>query len=288
MLLPIQARKQRWRLFHATDPEAVPDPSLMPLTATVYDLIPLHDEQVWSRMTLLQRAGFRRMLANVRRARSVVTISEAVRNDLVARLGIAEARIVVARPGIDLEEWPMGSDRERCNVLFVGAPAPHKNLRLLVKSLASMPALDRPKLTVVGPWSVNQIAELEEQCDGVGVRVEVEPFASHDRLIGLYHSSALLAMPSRYEGFGLPALEAMATGCPVVASDTPALVEVVGEAGRIVNLESAGELAAVIRDLVSDPAEQRRLGRAGRARAKEFSWDQSAALLWTHYQSIVD
>jgi glycosyltransferase involved in cell wall biosynthesis len=287
-LISIQARRGHWRLFHATDPEAVPDPRLVPLVVTVYDLIPMVDRQVWAGMAPLQRLGFRRMLTNVRRARAVVAISASVRDDIASSLGVPESRITVARAGIRLHDWPARPGGARSGVLFVGAPAPHKNLDLLLRSLARIPRADRPSLTVVGPWVGSQAAAFQERSDQIGVVARVEAHASHQRLVELYHSAALLAVPSRHEGFGLPALEAMATGCPVVVSSTPALEEVVGDAGVVVNVTDESELAGAIRTVAGDAREQERLGRAGLQRAQLFSWERSARDVLSCYAGALD
>jgi glycosyltransferase involved in cell wall biosynthesis len=104
-------------------------------------------------------------------------------------------------------------------------------------------------------------------------------YVTDAELFALYRNAALFIYPSLYEGFGLPAVEAMASGCPVVASTAEAIVEVCGDAARYVSPHDPAGLAAVIRELMADPDERRRMSDAGRARVDRYNWEQAARIV---------
>lgn len=287
-LLPLASARHGWRLFHATDPDAIPEPRLVRTVATAYDLTPLHDPRVWGGLTTDQRWGYRRMLGKLRRAVRVVAISQAVKDDLAATLEVDPDRVDVVYPGIDADHWrpPSGSGRAvtRSGVLFVGAPGANKNVDLLVRALSSMAS--SPTLTVAGPWPEDHRLRLEAACQQRGVPLTVHAFVPDAQLRELYWSASVTVVPSRYEGFGLPVLEAMAAGCPVVVSDAPALVEVVGDAGVVVSREDEGALSRAIASVLGDPGLRERLAGGGLERARTFSWATSARVLTETYRRL--
>lgn len=274
LLLPLASRG-RWQLFHATDPDAVPDPRLLPLVATMYDLTPRRDPMVWRSMSPDQRIGHSRMVANARRAKAVITISHAVRDEILSELRTPQDLVHVVYPGIDAATWRRPEMAARSGLLFVGAPAPHKNLPRLLEALQQLPPADRPRLTVAGPWPATHVDAFRRSAQACGVDVTVEAYADDDRLRQLYWTSSALVMPSRWEGFGLPVLEAMAGGCPVIISSAVALQEVAGGAALIVPVDDVDALAEAISRLLGDTAEQARRGDSGLTRAAEFSWERS-------------
>ena len=288
-LLALASARHRWQLFHATDPDAIPDPGLVRTIATAYDLTPLHDPRVWGGLTTDQRWGYRRMLGKLRRAARVVAISHAVRQDLVATLGIDPNVIDVVYPGIDIDAWQPPNRTEaassRAGVLFVGAPGENKNVDLLVRALGSLP--EPPRLTVAGPWPEDHRLRLEAACAPLGVPISVHPYAPDTQLRELYWSAAVTAVPSQHEGFGLPALEAMAAGCPVVVSDAPALAEVVGKAGVVVPRDDEHGLASAIASVLADAEARGRLGERGLEQARRFSWTASARVLSETYRQLL-
>jgi glycosyltransferase involved in cell wall biosynthesis len=286
VLLPLAARG-RWQLFHATDPDAVPDPRLLPLVATVYDLTPRRDPMVWRAMGPDQRLGHMRMVANARGAKAVITISHAVRDEILSELALPQDLVHVVYPGIDATSWQRPEAMARSGLLFVGAPAPHKNLPGLLEAMQQLPPGDRPRLTVAGPWPASHVDAFRRSAQARGVDVSVEAYADDDRLRQLYGASAALVMPSRWEGFGLPVLEAMAAGCPVIISSAPALREVAGGAAVMVPVDDVDALAGAILRLLGDAEEQGRRANAGLARAMEFSWERSVAALREVYDSAL-
>ena len=162
-------------------------------------------------------------------------------------------------------------------VLSVSAKRPHKNLARLIGALSLIPAERRPLLILPG-YSTSHEYELRRRAKTLAVVDDIRflGWVSPTELEGLYAAASCFVFPSLLEGFGLPVLEAMARGLPVACSSRGALAEVAGDAALRFNPESEPEIAAAIERLLSDPTEAKRLGRAGRERAAEFSWKSTA------------
>ena len=195
----------------------------------------------------------------VRHAARVLTVSERTKRDLIELYGLQADRIVVTPNGVDPSFEPGGTPDSY--VLFVGAIQPRKD-PMAAADAARKAGL---RLIVAGPRKDERLArELE------AAGAEVRGYVSKEELIGLSRRAACLVLPTRYEGFGLPVLEAMASGTPVVAAPDPAVREVAGDAALY---GEGGELAELIRRAVDD---RERLAAAGLARARRFSWAETA------------
>jgi glycosyltransferase involved in cell wall biosynthesis len=237
---------------------AVPLRCPCPAVVTVHDLSFERDP---TSMRSRDRAVFRRVVPKaVRRAARVLTVSQRSRDDLVELYGVLPDRIVVTPNGVDPAFHP-GEAEEQGYVLAVGAIQPRKNQPA---ALAAAREVGLP-LVVVGPTRDPSVAaELRRG----GARLE--GYVPIERLAELYRGAACLVQASRYEGFGIPVLEAMASGTPVVTVPDPALLEVVGDAAVVVEPE---RLAEGIRQALAD---RDRLAWAGLERARAFSWRASA------------
>ena len=239
-----------------------------PCVVTVHDVSFERDPGLMSRK---DRLVFRRAVPRaVRGAERVLTVSERTKGDLVELYGVPSARVVVTPNGVDPVFAPGPGDRSY--VLSVGAIQARKN-QLAALGAASAAGLP---LVVAGP---EKDAALAAQLRAHGARLE--GYVDVARLAELYRGAACLVQSSRYEGFGLPVLEAMASGTPVVTVPDPALVEVAGGAAVVVE---AGELAEGIRTALAD---RERLVVAGLARAREFSWRASAERTLTVYREVL-
>jgi glycosyltransferase involved in cell wall biosynthesis len=287
LLLPRRLRGSA--LFHATDPRRIPARSDVGIVATVYDLTPLHDAELWRSLWPDQRMGYRRAIANLRHAVAVVVISRVAANDVVDSLGIDRSRVHLVYPSVDVAS--AGSTgvehRDPDHLLFVGAPDPHKNLGALLRALAALPASRRPALTVVGPWSERAQQRLRDAVGRLGLeRVNVEADAPAGRLETLYCTVTALVIPSRREGFGLPLLEAMARGCPVVAADIPVFREVAAGAALHFAPGDPDALEAALERILGDGDQRRDLAEAGLRRAADFDPRQSTDALLRCYGSL--
>jgi len=212
----------------------------------------------------------RRILpALARRALHVVTVSEFSRGELIGLVGLDPDRITVIPGGVDAAFTPQADaqaartalDLRRPYVLCVASQTARKNLRALV------PLAHEVEVVVAGGHRPQFARE-----HGLDALRHLGAVPEH-LLPGLYAGAEAFVLPSLYEGFGLPVLEAMACGTPVVCSDTTALPETAGGAAR---LAAPAEVAEAARDLLGDDGDRGRLREAGRARAASFTWDRTA------------
>jgi len=206
----------------------------------------------------------------VRSADHVLLVSERTRRDVVTKYGIAESKATVTPNGVDPSFRPGGTHDGY--VLFVGAIQARKNPLAALEAAA---AVGLP-LVVAGP---ERDAGLGRSLRSGGA--ELRGYVPKEDLAGLYQGAAMLVLPSRFEGFGLPVLEAMACGTPVVAADEPALREVGGDA--VVYIEE-GDVAAAARQALADRA---RLSAAGIERARAFSWVETARRTADVYRKVI-
>jgi glycosyltransferase involved in cell wall biosynthesis len=280
---PWAVRRARVDLLHG--PAFVgPLASGCPSVVTFHDLSFLFYPQGFRRLNRTYLRTFGRLSAG--RARRVIAVSESTKRDLVKCYGLPPDRIDVVYNGVDAGFRPMPTDRvnafrsrevlpERF-ILFVGTLEPRKNVTRLIEAYARLPK-GRPPLVLVGSkgWLYDEIFA---RVEALGLQDEVR-FAGYvpaDALPYWYNAAELLAYPSLYEGFGLPPLEAMACGTPVVTSTASSLPEVVGNAGLLVDPTDVEALAAAMERVLSEPDLRRQMQAAGLARARHFSWETTA------------
>jgi glycosyltransferase involved in cell wall biosynthesis len=220
-------------------------------------------------MGLVDRLTFKLVVPRaVRSATHVLAVSERTKRDLVELYHLPPDKVTVTPHGVDPAFAP-GDGTHDGYLLFVGAVQARKD------PLAALAAADAAGLSLVvaGPEKDRALAQ-ELRVRGADVRGWIE----QDDLAGLYRRAAAFVLPSRYEGFGVPVLEAMASGTPVVLSDDAALREVAGDAGIY------GDLAAGVQAAL---AERDRYARAGLERASRYSWEESARLTADVYRSVL-
>jgi glycosyltransferase involved in cell wall biosynthesis len=256
---------------------AVPPAHGTPLVVTVHDLAFLRHPEVFTRRGV---DFHRRGLAIAHREAAVVlAISEFTRGELIQcgfeadRVQVAPMAIVVPSPEIDsvIDARIAAAGVEGPYVVSVGTVEPRKGLDTLAAAVADL-RRHRPDLSLVlaGPTGWLSV-------DGID-RTGVRRLGRVDEatLDALYRRALVCALPSRYEGFGLPVLEAMARGCPVVASDTTALPEVVADAGRLVPPGDVAAWRAALAELIDDEDAREDLAARGYRRAEDFTWDATA------------
>jgi glycosyltransferase involved in cell wall biosynthesis len=239
-------------------------------------VVTIHDlsyERLPEVMGFRDRLLFRTQVPrSARRADRVLTGSELTKRDLIERYGVAEERIVVTPYGVDPFYGPDGPRRDGHYALFVGAIQPRKDPVGAIEALALLNS--DLHLVLVGPEKSGG-QEVRDAITrlGVGDRVELAGHVERDQLAALYRGAACLVFPSRYEGFGLPVVEAMASGIPVVAARAGAVPEVAGDAAVLVEPGDPVALAGGIERALAD---RERLVAAGLERAKRYSWVETA------------
>ncbi|MHB1295839.1 MAG: glycosyltransferase family 4 protein [Anaerolineae bacterium] len=283
---PFAARSARLDLLHV--PVYVG-----PLVAPCPIVVTLHDLAFFRYPELFRppnRLYLQRMTAlTVRHAAHVIADSESTRVDAIRLLDISEERITVVPAGVDEVMRPMDDVagvralRARYGlperiILFLGTLEPRKNLPVLLEAYALLRARGVPhKLVIAGGkgWYYDTIDAAVQRLRLEG-DVIFPGFVPQEELPLWYNAAELFVYPSLYEGFGLPPLEAMACGTPVVVSDAPALAEVVGDAGLQVASQDAAGLAEAMARVLDDPACAANLAEAGRRRAQAYSWSVTA------------
>ena len=222
-----------------------------------------------------------------RRSHRIVAISESTRTDLERFLGTSREKIDVVHEGTGARQAAAAEPEadlrrrhdlgERPVVLTVSAKRPVKNLKRLIDALALIDSDRRPLLVAPG-YHTPYEAELRSHAQAAGVDADVRwlGWTSDAELEGLYRLAGCFVFPSLYEGFGLPVLEAMARGVPVVCSDRSSLPEVAGDAAVLFDPEDASAIAAAIERVLADPAEAELMRAAGRAHAEKFTWKAAA------------
>ncbi|WZO96375.1 glycosyltransferase family 1 protein [Isosphaeraceae bacterium EP7] len=239
----------------------------------------------------------------VLRADRILTVSDSARRDLIDWFRLPERRVRVVTEGPDdaFHCRPFGAESDAILrkytlepgerfFLYVGGLSPHKNLPRLVEALARA-GRDDARLILVGDLGDvfhTHVPELRAVIErlGLGHRVHLAGFVPDDELAYLYSRAFALVQPSLMEGFGLPPVEAMACGTPVLSSTAGSLPEVVGPAGRFFDPRDIDAIARSMRELLDDPAGRDRLAEVAARRAGKFTWDASARSMLDCFEEL--
>ena len=254
-----------------------------PSVVTIQDLSFERDATV---MGVRDRLIFKRVVPRAARAAArILTLSELTKRDLIELYGVREEKIVVTPPGVDPVFRPDGPSPDgEPYALFVSALQARKDPVAAIEAVALL-GDDAPRLVLVGPdKGARAAAERAVERAGLRDRVQFRGHVSLEELAGLYRGAACLVFPSRYEGFGLPVLEAMASGTPVVTTTAGALPEAAGDAAILVAERNPVELAGGIERALAD---RERLSAAGLARAARFTWAETARRTLAVYRELV-
>jgi len=285
----------------------VPLLMIRPYVVTIHDMVNLfYDEQKLSALHMsLRRFRFRRGLT---RASRVIAVSEATRRDVENLLGVPSGHITRVYNAPDpafLQRDRADGEEERRRImeryqidrpflLYAGAIRHHKNIPRLVEAfavlreqLAAHPVYGDLRLVIIGD-TISQYPAVRQAMvkSKVENAVRFLGFVPFDTLRCFYESAAAFIFPSRHEGFGLPPLEAMACGTPVVTSNVSSLPEVAGDAAVLVNPGNVFDIARGIRDALTDEPLRAELVRRGRVQAARFSWERSAREVLAIYQDV--
>jgi glycosyltransferase involved in cell wall biosynthesis len=263
-------------------------PATAPVVVTVHDLAFLHDPQMATRHG---HRFFRRGLDLARRhARLVMCPSDATIDECVdagidrGRLrlvpwGVAPSTVTKEQVSAVLARYSI----DRAYVLFAGTVEPRKNLPRLLEAFARVP--NDVDLVLAGPAGWNE--SIDAQLKALAPRVRSLGFVGRDDLDALLAGASVFCYPSVREGFGLPVLEAMAQGTPVVTSNSTSTAELAGDTGVLVDPLDVDAIAQAVRGVLDDSVEAARLSAAGRERAKSFTWERTAELVVDVYREAV-
>lgn len=300
LVLPRVQRRQQPDLFHYTN-------SIAPLRQPRPYVVTIHDASLflyrhyhpWSRI-----AAMRLLLPTVaRRAAAVIVPTHVARLDLLETLRLSPERVHViheAAPDwfVPLED-PAQSDVLRCRyalpdefVLSVGTLEPRKNLERLVLALAELHRRGRRvPLVLVGPsgWHLDGPGGLQDTIRAAGLEQHVHylGYVPTADLPGLLSLATVFAFPSLYEGFGLPAVEAMACGAAILTSRDTAMAEICGDAARLIDPYSVDDIAAGLKELLDDAELRTCLGLRAQQRAQRYSWERAAAETIEVYRHVL-
>ena len=271
----------------------VPWAGTRPAMVTIHDLQPLDHPK---RFSLIKRLYLRVMLPwSVRRAEVIVTVSEFCRSRLVERLKVDPQRVAVVPAPVDASstasDMPLAAavpDLASPFVLYPAVTYSHKNHEVLLRALARLASHGMGVALVVsgGPGPLD--AKLDHLADELGVGSRWHRLGRIPRAVldGLYRQAVALVFPSKYEGYGLPVVEAMVRGCPVVAANAGSLPEVVGSGGRLVDPDDVDLWAGAIGELVGDPDARQELSEAGVSRIGELAELEPGAELCGLYSKV--
>lgn len=260
-------------------------PLIHPRTVvTIHDLGYLHVPEA-------HPPGQRRMLDlttrwSARMARHIIVPSARTRDDLVENYGTPGSRISIVHHGVDprFEHiTELGQQRvrrrfglERPYILAVGTIQPRKNLPALARAVAAIQS--GHDLVIAGKpgWMADQVTE-ELAKSGLDARLRLLGYVPDSDLPGLYAGADIFVQPSRFEGFGMPMVEAMAAGTPVLAAANSSLLEIAGDGARFFNADDADSLSGELASILASAGARQRMVTRGRARARQFSWERAAA-----------
>jgi glycosyltransferase involved in cell wall biosynthesis len=279
-----------------------------PLVITVHDMIWASPENFTSRGSLSLKRRFidwyNYLVPRyaISRASAIITVSHASRNSILDTLRMDAKKVVVTHEAagsafrmIDdaglLEAVRKKYDLPEKYVMALGAADPRKNIKSLIQAYGSLSNEIREKYQLVIVWTHTFLAsEISKLVSELGLTGNVR-FLQHvpnEDLVSIYNLASLFVFPSRYEGFGLPLLEAMSCGVPVVAANNSSIPEIVGDAAILFDAQDVNGISAAMCQVLADESVQARLKRDGLERASKFSWDKCGAETIAVYTDVLN
>jgi glycosyltransferase involved in cell wall biosynthesis len=272
------------QLFHGLN-QRLPATALPRAVATFHDLFVMTSE--YSTPDFRARfTGQARDAAS--RATAVIAVSEFTRRQVIAHLGVSPDRVHVVHHGVRPIGGLGGPEKTReQTILNVGAIQKRKNITRLVEAFETVGADWRLVLAGSAGYGSEEILARIAKSPASG-RISVLGYVTAEELAGWYARCSIFAFPSLDEGFGMPVLEAMAAGAPVLTSNRSALPEVAGNAALLVDPENGEALGIALRDLTQSEDLRRDLTRRGRLRAQLFTWEKAVRATWDVYRKVLD
>jgi glycosyltransferase involved in cell wall biosynthesis len=271
--LPRIYQKLRSSLVFSPIPEA-PLGTACRSIVTVHDFIPRRFPQPWSPLTPYHRYY---IPAVVQQAAHVICNSVATAEDVIQFCQVSPRNVTPIMLGYDSERFRLLHRPTQNYFLYLGRLDPYKNVPRLISAFATLPHRQDYELWLSGPPDSRYLPSLLAHAEALGVRdrLKILGYVPYEELPALINGAIGLVFPSLWEGFGLPVLEAMACGTPVITSNLSSLPEVTGDAALLVNPYETGEIAEAMHSLSTDSQLWQTLRKAGLERAKQFSWEQT-------------
>ena len=294
--LPRYLRRARLDLFHGTNYQ-------LPLMNAKRNVLTIHDLSIFTHPEthdprIASRAR-KRLLIMLRAAKQIIAPTQTIKNEVAARFHIDPLRITVTPEAPRKTFFPIKREdtadvRQRLGIendfiLFIGTIEPRKNLQTLLHAFARISRTRDPRLQLVIAGSEGWLTDdfdRHVRASDFRERIRLTGYLRDKELRALYSSCKVFVYPSLYEGFGLPPLEAMACGAPVVASRIAAHEETLKDNARLVNPLDESALAKAIVDLLEDERARKSLAKAGLAHVANFSWRKTAEMTWEVYEAV--
>lgn len=230
--------------------------------------------------------------ACARRADHLLTVSNFSRGELVEKWDIPPEKITVTYDGLDacFQEAPEAVSGEKPYILYVGNLHPRKNIVRLLEAFQLFKEESKlpHRLRIVGQaaWMAGDVFRCARE-SGIAREIDFTGYVSLEELVRLYQRAAVVVYPSLYEGFGLPVLEAMACGCPVVCSNTTSIPEVAGDACLLIDPTSASDIAKGLRKVLENPGLAADMKRKGLEQSRRFTWNDCARSTLEAYRTVL-
>ncbi|MFK7805814.1 MAG: glycosyltransferase family 4 protein [Anaerolineae bacterium] len=276
---PLRARWNGCNLLHGTA-FSLPLATSLPSIVTIFDLSFIYYPELYPKFRRIYLNKMTRLAC--KKAKTIITISESAKNDIATLYNIEKERIKVIYPGLrtgftppsqkKVEEFRKQKQLPDRFVLHVGTLQPRKNLPFLIKAFAQADLLDVDLVFAGGKgWFFEEIFSTVENL-GLTERIHFPGYVPDEELPLWYAAADLLVFPSVYEGFGMPIIEAMGCGTPVLASNASAIPEAVGNVGRLFDPLNVSNLAESMRTLLENQEQLAKMRELGPAHAQKFSW----------------
>ena len=295
-MLPRVLREEKIEIFHAMEFTSIPVLKRPKVIAHVHDMIPFVFWKEYSkRIPMDYRWALQIAKRRLAEAACVVTVSEHSKKDIIELTGYPEDRIYVAYEGAPETQRHQDTETQssRPYFLYVGGTDFRKNVLFLIRAFARFAEREKDiRLVLVGETfmmtSFSEVAEILEEISRLGIadRVIRMGYVDESELRDLYRRSMALVFPSLYEGFGLPVLEAMTYGTPVLAARTSSIPEVLGDTGVYFEPRDEDSLIAALEDAYRKPAGLTELVKKGQERARTFTWDKVADTVFGIYLTL--
>ncbi len=277
-------------------------PSTVKRICTIFDLSFLHFPEMFNKKDLWQLKAWTKFSAE--NADHIITISNFSKKDVIEQYGVQKEKISMIYPGYNKDNFQYQISNIKTAevkkkykigdsyIIYIGTVQPRKNLVRLIEAYAKIE--EDLQLVIVGKitgqdregWKFEEILDAPKKL-GIEGRVKFLGFVATDELKHLLSGSLAFVLPSLWEGFGIPVLEAMASGVPVIVSNVSSLPEVVGSAGLLIDPYSVDQIEQAIRTIVSDKKLQQTYSKAGLLQAKKFSWEKTTREVLKVFSKLV-